>query len=150
MTQYFTPEGIKKLKEELNHLKTVKKKEITELLKYAASFGDLKENAGYDDAKEMQASLYKKISELEGVINESIVYEKKEINKIQIGSYVSILLDEEEESFHIVSPAESDILNKKISYQSPLGQKLIGQEINKEFYFENRDKKIKVKILKIN
>ncbi|MBU2539998.1 transcription elongation factor GreA [Patescibacteria group bacterium] len=150
MVQYFTSEGIKKLKEELNYLKTVKNKEATELLKYARSFGDLKENAGYDDAKEMKASLYKKISELEGIINEAIVYEKKETNKIQIGCHILIQLDGEEEKFQIVSPAESDVLNNKISYHSPLGQKLIGQEINKEFYFETKEKKIKVRILKIS
>jgi len=147
-TQYFTAEGIKKLREELHHLKTVEVKEIAALLKYAASFGDLKENAGYDDAKERQAALFERISELEGVVNTAMVYERKETDKIQIGSSISVLLAGEKQEFQIVAPAESDVLNNRISYQSPLGQKLIGKKINDEFFFG--DEKIKVKILKIS
>lgn len=150
MAQYFTAEGIKKLKEELHHLKTVGTREIAALLKYAASFGDLKENAGYHDAKDRQAELVRKIQELEDVVNDSIVYKKKESDKVQVCSCVSILFDGEEQEYQIVAPAESDILKNKLSYLSPLGQKLLGQKIGKEFDFGSTGEEVKVKILKIS
>lgn len=150
MTQYFTAEGLNKLKEELKYLKTVKTKEIADLLRYAASFGDLKENAGYDDAKDRQSWLLRRISELEGIINSAIIHEKVQTDKIQIGSEVLILFGGKQEKFYIVTPGESDVLKNKISYQSPLGQKLIGQKVGKEFYFKGGAEKIKVKILEIH
>ncbi|MFA5878281.1 MAG: transcription elongation factor GreA [Candidatus Staskawiczbacteria bacterium] len=149
MPQYFTAEGIKKLKEELHQLKTVETKKVVALLKYAASFGDLKENAGYDDAKERQAFLVTKIKQLEAVINDAIIYEKGETDKVQIGSTVLLVFGEDKEEFHIVAPAESDILNNKLSYQSPLGRELIGRKTKDEFFFENNGAKVKVKILEI-
>ena len=149
MTQYFTAEGIKKLKEELHHLKTVGTREIAALLKYAASFGDLKENAGYDDAKERQADLVKKIKDLEAIINDAIIYEKKETDKVQMCSCVLISLDGKDEEFQIVAPAESDILKNKLSYLSPLGQKLLGQKAGKEFDFGPVGERVRVKILEI-
>jgi len=150
MAQYLTAEGIKKLKEELEYLKTVETKKIVALLKYAASFGDLKENAGYDDAKDRQAFLVRKIKELEAVINDAIICEKNCEAVVQIGSEILILFGEEKEKFHVVAPAESDILKNKLSYQSPLGQKLIGLAANDEIDFESAGKKIKVKILEIH
>lgn len=149
MTQYFTAEGLKKLKEELHYLKTIKNKEIIELISEAAAFGDLKENASYHDARDKMAFLRMRMEELEGVINEAVVFEKKETDRVQIGSEVLILLDGKEEKYHIVSSGESDILKKKLSYQSPLGQKLIGQRIGKKFDFQSGEEKIKVKILEI-
>lgn len=149
MTQYFTAEGLKKLKEELKYLKTTKTKEIAALLKYAASFGDLKENAGYDDAKDRQAFLLGRIAELEAIINSAVVHEKKDTDKIQIGSEVLILFDGKEERYNIVAPGEADILKNKMSYQSPLGQKLIGQKVGVKFNFKAGNKTIKVEILEI-
>jgi len=150
MAEYFTEEGLKKLKEELNYLKTTKTKEIAELLKYAASFGDLKENAGYHDAKDRQAFLLGRIEELENVVNNAVVYEKKVTDAVQIGSSVVLLLDGKEEKMEIVAPGESDILKNKISYESPLGQKLIGQKVGKEFTLKTGEENLQVKILKID
>lgn len=149
MTQYFTSEGLKKIKEELHYLKTAKNKEIIKLISEAAAFGDLKENASYHDARDKMAFLRMRVAELEGAINEAVISEKKETNKIQIGSEVVILLDGKEEKYHIVSSSEANILKKKLSYQSPLGQKLMGQGIGKEFDFKGGEEKIKVKILEI-
>lgn len=149
MTQYFTAEGLKKLKDELHYLKTVKNKEIIKLISEAASFGDLKENASYHDARDKMAFLRMRVAELEGAINEAVISDKKEAGIVQIGSTVLILLDGKEEKYHIVSPGESDILKNKMSYQSPLGQKLIGQKIGYEFDFGNGEEKFKVKILGI-
>ena len=155
MTQYFTAEGLKKVKEELHYLKTTKNKEIIKLISEAVAFGDLKENAAYHDARDKMAFLRMRIAELESAINEAVISEKKETDKIQIGSEVLILLNGKEEKYHIVSSGESDILKNKMSYQSPLGQKLIGQRVGQEFEFlpaqagQGGEKKVKVKILEI-
>ncbi len=160
MTQYFTKEGLQKLKDELHHLKTTKNKEIIKLISEAAAFGDLKENAAYHDARDKMAFLRMRIKELEEAINDAIIIDKSETGKVQIGSEVAILFDGKEEKYHIVAPVEANILKNKISYQSPLGQKLIGQKIGKEFDFSTPggsasggkagEEKVKVKILQIH
>ncbi len=160
MTQYFTAEGLQKIKDELHYLKTTKNKEIIKLISEAASFGDLKENASYHDARDKMAFLRMRLAELEGAINEAVVSEKKETDKVQIGSEVLILFDGKEEKYHIVAPTEANILKNKMSYQSPLGQKLIGQKVGQEFDFKidnppshkasEGQRKFKVKILEIH
>ncbi len=146
MTQYFTAEGLKKLKDELDYLKTTKNKEIIKLIAEAAAFGDLKENASYHDARDKMAFLRMRVAELEGAINEAVVSEKEETGKVQIGSKIKILFDGEEKEYDIVSSSEANILKNKMSYQSPLGQKLIGQKVGYEFDFQGGDEKFKVKI----
>lgn len=150
MIQYFTKNGLQKLKDELHYLKTVKNKEIVKLIAEAAAFGDLKENASYHDARDKMSFLRMRVAELEGAINEAIVKEKDETGKVQVGSEVVILFAEEKEKYFIVSPTEADVLKNKISYKSPLGQKLIGQIAGKEFNFIAGSKKVKVKILEIH
>ena len=150
MIQYFTKEGLQKLKDELHQLKTVENKEIVKLIAEAAAFGDLKENSAYHDARDKMAFLRMRIRELEGAINEAVVKEKDGTNKIQIGSEIVILFDGEEQNYQVVAPSEADILKNKISYQSPLGQKLLGQKDGKEFDFMAGNKKVKVKIIKIS
>lgn len=150
MPQYFTKEGLEKLKEELNELKTVKMKEAIKLLNYAASFGDLKENAGYHDARDRLAFLRGRVAELEAAINEAIVYKGKDEGKVGVGSEILILMDGKEEKFYIVAPGEANILKNKISYESPLGKKLVGQKVGVEFNFEIGGNKMKIKILEVN
>jgi len=152
MVYYLTKKGLEKLKKELEELKTKKIKEVTELLKHAASFGDLKENAEFEDAKERQAWILRRIAQLEEIINTAVVKENnKDEKRVQIGSEVLILLDNKKEKYQLVSPAEVDIFNNKISYQSPLGQKLMNKKEGAEFTFvTNENKKVKVKILEIN
>lgn len=150
MVQYFTRKGLQKLKDELHDLKTKKTKEIADLLKYAASFGDLKENAGYDDAKERQSWLLRRIAELESIVNNAIVKEKEGTDKVQIGSKIKILFDGKEENYEIVAPGESDILNNRLSYESPLGKNLMAKESGNEFDFQSGAKKVKIKIISIN
>ena len=149
MPQYFTKEGLQKLKDELHELKTTKNKEIVKLIAEAAAFGDLKENSAYHDARDKMSFLRMRIKELEGAINEAVVKENDGTNSVQTGSKVKILFDKEEQEYEVVSPSEADILRNKISYQSPLGQKLMGKEAGKEFDFTAGSKKVKVKILKI-
>ena len=132
MVQYFTREGLQKLKDELHYLKTTKNKEIVKLIAEAAAFGDLKENSAYHDARDKMSFLRMRIAELEGAINEAVIKEQEVSDKIQIGSKIVILFNGKKEEYHVVAPTESDILKNKISYESPLGKKLIGKKIGEE------------------
>src|SRR3989338_2305699 len=128
MTQYFTEKGLKELKEEVKKLKTVEIRRVTKLIAEAAAFGDLKENAAYHDARNAKSFLLGRIEQLENAINESIVVEKGDSEKVQIGSEVSLIIDGIEQQFKVVAPTEADILKNKISYQSPLGSQLMGKK----------------------
>ncbi len=149
MPQYFTKDGFKKLKNELLELKTKELKRVTKLIAEAASFGDLKENSAYHDARNMKSFLLGRIEQLEGAINDAVIVEKKDSQEVQIGSDVLILFDGKELKYQIVAPAQSDILKNKISYQSPLGKELMGKKTGDQFDYEMNGKKIKVKILKV-
>ncbi|OGZ64450.1 MAG: hypothetical protein A3A98_03045 [Candidatus Staskawiczbacteria bacterium RIFCSPLOWO2_01_FULL_40_39] len=149
MTQYFTGEGLKKLKEELQELKTNEMRRVVKLIAEAASFGDLKENSAYHEARNMKSFLLGRIEQLESAINDAIVVEKKEDGAVQVGSELVILFDGKEEKYTIVAPGEADILKNKMSYQSPFGQQLMGKKEGEEFNYEIKGKKIKVKILGI-
>ena len=149
MTQYFTKEGLQKLKDELHDLKTNKNKEIVKLVAEAAAFGDLKENSAYHDARDKMSFLRMRIQELEGAINEAVVREKDSSGNAQIGSKVKILFDKEEMEYEIVAPGEANILENKISYKSPLGLQLTGKATGKEFDFMAGNNRIKVRILGI-
>ncbi len=149
MAEYITREGLEKLKKKLNYLKTVKTKEIADLIKHTASFGDLKENAAYTDAKERQAFLQGKILEFQGRINNSKIVENRQTGKVQVGSKVLISLDEEEEKIEIVGPGEVDSLNGKISYESPLGKAILDKSVGDKIEVKIGDNNIKCKIFKI-
>src|SRR5258706_16051066 len=110
MPQYITKEGLKKLKDELQELKTKEMRRIVKLIAEAAAFGDLKENAAYHDARGMKSFLLGRIEQLENAINEAIVVEKKGDEKVGIGSNVKMLFDGKEQEFHVVAPTEADIL----------------------------------------
>ena len=149
MPQYLTREGLQKLKDELHELKTVKIPENIKLIKYAAAEGDLKENAGYHDARERKTWLLRRMQELENAINDAVIYEKKASDKVQIGAAVEMLLDGEKQTYEMVAPGEANILEKKMSYQSPLGSQLMNKKVGEEFNYEIRGNKMKVKILAI-
>lgn len=149
MPQYFTKEGLQKLKDELQELKTKEMKRIVKLIAEAAAFGDLKENAAYHDARNMKSFLLGRIEQLENAVNEAIVVIKKEGGKIQVGSEIDILLSGKKETYHIVAPSEANILKNKLSYQSPMGKNLMDRAAEEEFDFEINGKKLKIKILKV-
>lgn len=128
MAKYLTPEGLEKLKKELEYLQNIKRKDISENIRHTASQGDLKENAGYDAAKDEQGFVEGRIKELGEIIGQAEVIEKKESNKVQIGSFVFLSSGEGEEKFQIVGPEEADILGNKISFESPLGEALLGKK----------------------
>jgi len=152
MNEYLTEEGFKKLKEELHYLKTVKRKEIAEQLKHAASFGDLSENAAYDEAKNAQAFLEKKIADLEDLLKRAkIIKNDSKKDKVQIGSTVTIvnISNNEQERFIIVGSTESDPFSGKISTDSLIGKKLLNLKEGDKFNIETPDGVVEYKILKI-
>lgn len=128
MAKYLTKEGLEKLKEKLEHLKNVERKEVIKRIAHAASHGDLKENAGYHAAREDQAFIEAEIKRLASTINQAEVIEKKEGGKVQIGSIVYLSSKSGKDKFQIVEPEESDISAGKISHKSSLGQALLGKK----------------------
>jgi len=128
MKKQLNKETIEKLKKELDYLKTTKRREIAERLKEAISFGDLKENAAYHEAKDSQAFLEGRIIELEAIIRKSIVVNIKKSDKVIIGSKIKVLSDEGEDDYIIVNPIESNPLQGKISEDSPIGKAFMGKK----------------------
>ncbi len=127
MKKQITKETLAKLKEELEYLKKTKRKEMAERLKEAISFGDLKENAAYHEAKDSQGFLEGRIIELECVISNSIIIDLKSSDKVIIGSKIVVTSDDGKDEFTIVSPIESNPLEGKISEDSPIGKSFIGK-----------------------
>ena len=128
-----TYEGVKKLEEELEFLKTVKRKEITEKIKVALGYGDLSENSEYDEAKNEQAFTEGRILQVENMLKNAEVVDESEIptDTVSVGSIVKVKdyeFDEEVE-YTIVGSAEADPMNFKISNESPVGKGLIGKKI---------------------
>lgn len=128
-----TYEGVKKLEEELEFLKTVKRKEITEKIKVALGYGDLSENSEYDEAKNDQAFTEGRILQLENMLKNAVVVDESEIpkDKVSVGSIVKVMdydFDEEVE-YTIVGSAEADPMNFKISNESPVGSALVGKKV---------------------
>src|SRR3989344_4176973 len=127
MAKYLTKEGLEKLNKELEYLKNVKRKEVAEKLKDAIAQGDLKENAGYDAAKNEQGFIEARVREIKGIVGQAEVIENKQSDNVQIGSVVILDIDGGQEKFQIVSPEEADALDNKISFKSPLGEALCGK-----------------------
>ena len=152
MARYLTKEGFEELKKELEYLKTTKRKEIAEKIKHAASFGDLKENFAYHQAKEDQAFLQGKILELEAIIRDAKIIEKvKEGNqdRVQVGSVVTLSSNGNKQRFQIVGPEEANPMKEKISLASPLGKSVLGKAISEMVSVETPGGKMKYKIIKI-
>lgn len=150
MIKYLTPEGLKKIKKELDYLINVKRKEIAERIRHAASFGDLSENAAYDEAKDAQGFLEGKIRRLKTVLSQAQVIKKEKSEKVQIGSIVHIKSENNKErKFQIVGSEEVDIMNGKISQESPIGSALLGKSKGKKIKIKTPEGKIEYEILKV-
>lgn len=123
-----TPEGLAKLESELNHLKTVRRKEIAQRIKAARDFGDLSENSEYDDAKNEQAFVEARILRIEQMLRYARIVTDDEIDPelVNLGSTVTVRNVDSGTAFTytIVGSNEGDPANGRISYQSPVGQAL--------------------------
>lgn len=150
--EFLTPEKFEELKKELEHLKTVRRKEVAESLEYARSLGDLSENAEYQEARDMQAAIEERINHLEQIIKEAkIVAHDKKGGIVGLGSTVTIKKDAEKDgrTYTIVGSEEANIHEHKLSYLSPLGEALMGKMKGDEFSFETPAGKQKYKVLKV-
>ncbi|MBE6729203.1 MAG: transcription elongation factor GreA [Ruminococcaceae bacterium] len=149
-----TDEGLKKLQDELENLKTIGRTEIAEKIKIARGYGDLSENSEYDEAKNEQAKIEARIIELEAMLkNVEIIAEKKSATKtVTIGSKVKVLdieFDEELE-FRVVGSAEADPENGLISDESPVGKALLGAKAGVVVKAETPEGDIEFKIVAIS
>ncbi|MHA6481842.1 transcription elongation factor GreA [Paenibacillus sp. strain BS8-2] len=128
-----TPDGLKKIEDELDELKTVKRKELSQRLKVAISYGDLKENSEYHSAKDDQAFMETRILQLERMLKIARVVDASSISSSQVSIGSTVVLNDIEFSekieYQVVGPAEADVANNKISYESPLGKELMGKKV---------------------
>lgn len=130
---YLTEEGLQKINEELEHLATVRREEISERLEIAISHGDLSENADYDYAKSEQAFVEGRIKDLEDSLRRAqIIDNGGQTDKVRVGSTVTVTevgFEDEAETYLIVGVHEADPGNGRISNESPIGQALLGQKV---------------------
>ena len=147
-----TDEGLKKLEDELEQLKTIKRKEVAEKIKVALSFGDLSENSEYDEAKNEQGKLYSRIAELDEILSNYVIIEENEtLDAVHVGSTVVVedVEFEETETYSIVGSQEADPMNGRISEDSPFGRALIGKKAGEEVNVEAPAGTIRYKIVEI-
>ena len=148
-----TYEGLKKLEDELQDLKVVKRKEVSQKIKEAREQGDLSENAEYDAAKDEQRDIEARIEEIEKILKnaEVVVEDEVDLDKISVGCSVKVLDMEydEEMEFKIVGSTEASSLQGKISNESPVGMALIGKKEGDVVSVETQAGIIEYKILDI-
>ena len=151
---YLTEQGLKKLQDDLNHMKTVERPGISKQIAEARDKGDLSENAEYDAAKDAQGMLELKISKLEETLsNARIVDESKiDISKVSVLSKVKIknLSNQQELNYLLVAENEADLKNGKISVTSPIGKGLLGKKTGDITEIDVPSGKLKFEILKIS
>lgn len=149
-----TYEGLKKLEDELELLKRVKRMEIAERIKQALAFGDISENSEYDEAKNEQAQIEGRIVHLENMLKHVKLIDEDEVrtDMVGLGSKVKLLDMEydEEVEYHIVGSTEANPTKSKISNESPVGKALIGKMIGNIIEVVVPDGLIKFKVLAIN
>ncbi len=149
-----TASGLEKLEEELEYLKTKKRKEVSEKIKVALGFGDLSENSEYDEAKNEQAHVEARIVTLENMLKNAVVIDESEIDldRVGLGTKVKVLdveFDEEIE-YNIVGSTEADPDQQKISDESPVGKALMGRKVGETVSVETPGGVIDFKILEIS
>jgi len=151
---YMTQEGKEKLEKELEHLKTVRRPEVVERIKIARDFGDLSENSEYDSAKDEQAFVESRITQVENMIRNAEIIENNHDNPniVSLGKKVTFieLPDGEEEEYTIVGSAEADPFEGKISNDSPIAKSLIGREVGEEVKVPTPGGDILVKIITVS
>lgn len=148
-----TADGLKRLEEELESLKTEKRKEIAEKIKVALSFGDLSENSEYDEAKNEQAMIEARIAQIEAMLKNVKILDDDELNTdtINVGSKVRVFDAEfsEETTFSIVGSTEADPDENRISDESPVGRSLIGHRVGDSVAVETPGGSLTFQILEI-
>jgi transcription elongation factor GreA len=150
---YLSSEGMEKLKDELNHLKSYERPNIINQIAEARDKGDLSENAEYDAAKEAQGLLEARIARLENELSKSRVLDEKNIDlstaKLLTRVEIENILSKQKMSYTLVSESEADLKNKKISINSPIGRGLMGKKVGEIVDISVPSGVIKFKILDI-
>jgi transcription elongation factor GreA len=131
-----TQEGLKKLEEELEYLKTVRRPQVAERIRQAKELASTQNNAEYDDAKNEQAFVEGRVLTLEKLIQDATIIDEAEAHKataVRIGSVVTVTEGaDKKRDFHIVGSAEADPKEGKISNESPVGRALLGKRVGDE------------------
>jgi len=148
---YLTQDKYNEFKNELEELKTTRRKEVAESLEYAKSLGDLSENAEYHEARDTQANIEDRISKLESILKTVVIVSSHGSNSVDIGSTVIILKEKDKETqvYTIVGSEEADLSLKKISLSSPLGSALIGRSKNDQCSVSTPTGVVKYKVIDI-
>lgn len=149
-----TREGLQRMKEELEYKETTEKMKVAEQLKVAISYGDLSENAEYDAAKNDQAVLEQRITELKAMIENAVVVDESKISTdvVGFGTRVTIVYEDEpddEETYTIVGTSESDPANGKLSNESPVGEALIGAHVGETVTAQTPGRPLRIKVIEI-
>ena len=150
----YTPEGYKVLTDELNFLKTVRREEIKEAIAVAKGFGDLSENAEYDEARNEQAKTEARIKELEELVDNAVIVDETKLDTgvVSLGSVVTVYDVEEDEEikYSIVGSNEANPMEHKISDQSPIGAALINKRAGDEVEVEVPNGTIHLRVLEVS
>ncbi len=149
-----TPDGLEKLKEELEHLQNEKRREVAGRIKEAREFGDIAENSEYEDAKNEQAMLEQRIAALQDKLRRATVIDQKHIDteQVEVGAVVHVKDQKSGKSqkFQIVGSTEADPVEHKLSNESPIGKAVLGKKRNEVVLVDTpRGPKKKLKITKI-
>ena len=146
-----TSEGFLELETELNNLKTVERPRIIEAIKEARAQGDLSENADYDAARDEQAKIEARITELEYKLENAKIIEKASGDVVAVGTTVTVKYvdDDDEEEYSIVGSMEADPFENKISNESPIGRAIMNRRVGDIISVESPNGSYDIKIVKI-
>lgn len=151
---YYTEEGLKKLKEELSHLKSVERPNISKQIAEARDKGDLSENAEYDAAKEAQGLLELKIKKLEAVVGNARVMDEKNVDTSKVSVLSKVKIKNKKNgatmAYMLVSEEEADLKSGKISVASPIGKGLLGKKVGESSEIQVPAGKVEFEILDIS
>jgi len=150
---YLTPEGLKRLEDELEHLRTVRRAEVALRLREAMAEGEVEENPEYDEAKNEQSFVEGRVQEIETILASAILIENKgPANEVRLGSKVTVteVGTRSQEHYIIVGSAEADPLSGRISNESPLGKALIGRKLHEQFQVHAPAGALKFKVTHIS
>ena len=151
--QYFTEEGLQKLKDELEHLKSIERPKVIQQIAEARDKGDLSENAEYDAAKEAQGHLEDRINKLEAINSNARVVDTSKLDVSAVRSLTKVTIKNTangmEMTYSIVPEAEADLKAKKISVSSPIGKGLLGKSVGEIAEIQIPNGIMKFKVIKI-
>ena len=149
--QYLSKEKFKELSEELENLKTVRRKDVSEKLEYAKSLGDLSENAEYQEARDEQAAIEDRIMNLDAIIKSAEIVLKKKSENVTVGSTVIVkkVGETTKREYQLVGSEEADMSTGKISNQSPIGSCLLGAVKGDKLICETPNGKISFEVLDV-